>query len=118
MGRRRWLHALAVTAFAFGIAAGQKPIGPPAPTSGSGSGSEAGSGSGSGSATKPAQVPPGTKPAGSSDVESTDIPVWQPSPPRFAVVPFENQADLRAFDWLIAGAPFEIAEKTEDVLGL
>src|SRR5678815_276049 len=95
MGRRRWLHALAVTAFAFGIAAGQKPIGPPAPTPGS----EAGSGSGSGSGVKPAQVPPGTKPAGSSDVESTDIPVWQPSPPRFAVVPFENQADIRAVSY-------------------
>jgi predicted Zn-dependent protease/TolB-like protein len=58
------------------------------------------------------------RPAGSSAVESTDVPVWAPSPPRFAVVPFENHSNVRAFDWLVAGAPFEISEKTEDVLGL
>ncbi|MBA3464971.1 MAG: hypothetical protein H0T46_33865 [Deltaproteobacteria bacterium] len=57
-------------------------------------------------------------PAGSSPVESNDIPDLQPPPARFAVVPFENHANVRAFDWLIAGAPFEIAEKTEGVLGL
>ena len=35
------------------------------------------------------------------------------------MAPFENQAaNVRAFDWMIAGAPFEIAEKTEEVLGL
>ncbi len=47
-----------------------------------------------------------------------DVPDFQPSPPRFAVAPFENHADVRALDWLIAAAPFEISEKTEDVLGL
>lgn len=47
-----------------------------------------------------------------------DVPDVQPSPPRFAVAPFENRADVRALDWLIAGAPFEISQKTEDVLGL
>lgn len=61
--------------------------------------------------------PPPT-PAGSSAVESNDIPDVTPPPPRFAVAPFENQANVRAFDWLIAGAPFEIAEKSEGVLGL
>jgi Flp pilus assembly protein TadD len=34
------------------------------------------------------------------------------------VVPFENRSGVRAFDWLVAGAPFEISEKTEAVLGL
>jgi tetratricopeptide (TPR) repeat protein len=34
------------------------------------------------------------------------------------VAAFENHANVRAFDWLVAGAPFEISEKTEGVLGL
>lgn len=46
------------------------------------------------------------------------MPAWTPPPPRFAVAPFENHANVRAFDWLVAGAPFEISEKTEAVLGL
>ncbi|HSR99531.1 MAG TPA: hypothetical protein VLM79_20905, partial [Kofleriaceae bacterium] len=64
--------------------------------------------------------PPGTppRPAGASAVESTDVPGWRPPPPRFAVAPFENRAGLKVLDWLIAGAPFEISEKTEAVLGL
>lgn len=68
---------------------------------------------GSGSAAEPAPTP-----AGSSPVESVDVPVWRASPPRFAVAPFENQSGVQVFDWLVAGAPFEIADKTEDVLGL
>ncbi len=75
---------------------------------------------------QPAEVPQaGTadtaqtaKPAGSSPVESADLPELAALPPRFAVAPFENHSGVRAFDWLIAGAPFEIAEKTEGVLGL
>ena len=48
-----------------------------------------------------------------------DLPDWQPGPPRFAVTPFENHVtNGRALDWIIAEAPFEIAEKTEGVLGL
>jgi tetratricopeptide (TPR) repeat protein len=64
---------------------------------------------------------PGAKPpksAGSSAIESVVVPPWAPAPPRFAVAPFENRANVRAFDWLIAGAPFEASEKTEAVLGL
>lgn len=57
-------------------------------------------------------------PAGSSPVESSDIPPYKPSPARFAVAPFENDAGVKAFDWMVAGVPFEIAEKVEDVLGL
>lgn len=69
-------------------------------------------------ATPPAELPPDVKPAGASAVESSDIPPWKPSPARFAVAPFDNESGVRAFDWLVAGAPFEISEKTEDVLGL
>ena len=46
------------------------------------------------------------------------MPAWSPAPPRFAVAPFENRSNVRVFDWLVAGAPFEISEKTEAVLGL
>src|SRR5688572_4746745 len=76
-----------------------------------------------------AQVPPGkgsgsavgaevAKPAGSSAVESSDVPVWKPSPARFAVAPFENESGAKSYEWAIAGIPFEIAQKTEDALGL
>jgi tetratricopeptide (TPR) repeat protein len=51
-------------------------------------------------------------------VAAADVPGWAPPPARFAVAPFDNRANVRAFDWLIAGAPFEISEKTEAVLGL
>jgi len=68
---------------------------------------------------KPAAPRPAApKPAGSSTVESADVPEWTPPPRRFAVVPFENRSNVRAFDWLVAGAPFEISEKVEAVLGL
>ncbi len=70
----------------------------------------------------PLPVPKGTgvkvTPAGSSQVESVDVPVLAASPARFAVTPFYNHSEAKAWDWLVAGAPFEIAEKTEEVLGL
>ncbi|MEJ7604637.1 MAG: hypothetical protein WKG01_42685 [Kofleriaceae bacterium] len=100
MGLPRWLHAFALVATASGLAGAQQP------------GPGRGSGNGSGSASAP------VKPAGASPVESTDVPPWRASPPRFAVAPFENHSNARAYDWLVAGAPFEIAQKTEDVLGL
>lgn len=95
MGLPRWLH-VAIVACAAGVAGAQ------VPSAGSGS-------AGAGSAPKP---------AGSSAVESSDIPTYKPSPARFAVAPFENESGARAFDWTVAGTPFEISEKTEDVLGL
>ena len=58
------------------------------------------------------------KPAGSSPIESADVPAWQPSPPRFAVTPLENHTASKTLDWIVAEAPFEIAEKTEALLGL
>ena len=63
---------------------------------------------------------PGASGAGSSSVplDGGAVPDYQPGPPRFAVAPFENHSGVQAFDWLVAAAPFEIAEKTEDVLGL
>ncbi|HUJ63533.1 MAG TPA: tetratricopeptide repeat protein, partial [Kofleriaceae bacterium] len=48
-----------------------------------------------------------------------EVPDWAPGPAKFAVTPFENHvASGRALDWIIAEAPFELAEKTEAVLGL
>jgi Flp pilus assembly protein TadD len=48
-----------------------------------------------------------------------DVPAYAPGPAKFAVTPFENHViNGRAFDWLVAEAPFEIAEKTEAQLGL
>ncbi len=58
------------------------------------------------------------KPAGASPVESADVPAWQPSPARFAVTPLENHTTGKTLDWIVAEAPFEIAEKTEGLLGL
>lgn len=75
-------------------------------------------------ALEPAPVPPGLvgsgapTPAGSSAVESSDVPAYAAGPDRFAVVPFENRSGVRAFDWLVAAAPFEIADKTQAVLRL
>ncbi len=74
------------------------------------SGSDSGSGSGSGSGS--------AKPAGSSPVESSDVPVWTANPPRFAVVPFENHTGQKTSEWMTWGAPFELAEKTEAVVGM
>ncbi len=71
------------------------------------------------------EVPPASavgsgaaRPAGSSPVETTEVPDYAVSPDSFAVVPFENRSGVRAFDWLIVGAPFEIASKTESVFDL
>ena len=58
------------------------------------------------------------KPAGTSPIESADVPTWRPSPPRFAVTPFENHTSGKTLDWIVAEAPFEIAEKTEAQLAL
>jgi Flp pilus assembly protein TadD len=96
----RWAHVAAILAVAAGVAWGQ-----PGP-------SKLASGTAGTAAVGTPKAP------GSSEVESSDIPDWVPSPPRFAVSAFENHSNVRAFDWLTAAAPFEIAEKTEGVLGL
>lgn len=98
MGSRRSPHVLVVAlviAGAWHVAAGQGR-----------------SGSGSGVATAP--------------VQSQELPDWAPGPPdwstgppSFAVTPFENHVpNGKALEWIVAEAPFEIAEKSESVLGL
>ena len=47
------------------------------------------------------------------------VPDWTAGPPTVAVTPFENHVPNGAsMQWLVAEAPFEIAEKSETVLGL
>jgi tetratricopeptide (TPR) repeat protein len=47
------------------------------------------------------------------------VPDYAPGPARVAVTPFENHVPNGvSMEWLVAEAPFEIAEKTETVLGL
>jgi len=102
MGSGRWPHAI-VVATAAGLcatSAAQPAADDPLPVPASRTGS--------------AKVTP----AGSSAVESNDVPPLATSPSRFAVTPFYNHSEAKAWDWLVAGAPFEIAEKTEEVLGL
>lgn len=51
--------------------------------------------------------------------ETGDIPDWQPGPATVAVTPFENHVvNGKSVEWMVAGTPFEIAEKSEGVLGL
>ncbi len=99
---RSWRRAHAAALLAT-LAMAAAAIAQPAEVPGAGAGSPA---------------PVTAKPAGSSPVESSDIPDLRQGPARFAVAPFENRSGVRVFDWLVAGAPFEIAEKTEGVLGL
>ncbi|HEU4727389.1 MAG TPA: hypothetical protein VFT22_05860, partial [Kofleriaceae bacterium] len=121
----RWLHAAmcgAVVVAASRLAGVAAPAPARArPPSQTAAGSGAASAGGSGAAPRAPGAPAATdapRPAGSSAIESTDVPPWTAPPARFAVVPFENRANVRAFDWLVAGAPFEVSEKTEGVLGL
>ncbi|MBA3538282.1 MAG: hypothetical protein H0T79_01515, partial [Deltaproteobacteria bacterium] len=112
-GRRAALFVVAAS-IGIGIAAAQvgggsglgTRIGPGSAGSAGSAGSDGG---GSGSEAKP---------AGASKVESNDVPEWTAGPARFAVAPFENHTNIRALNWVTTGAPFEIAEKTEAVLGL
>ena len=97
--RGRWLQASALLACVASAAPHPEPTEVPL------AGSDAGSG-------------PPPRPAGASPVESSDVPAWQASPPRFAVTPLENHTSGKTLDWIVAEAPFEIAEKTEGVLGL
>ncbi len=104
MRSRRWAHVLVVVATAgvAGRSVFSAPVKHP-------EANELGTlGSGSGSA----------KPAGSATLEANEIPDWRAGPAKFAVAPFENHSSVKVLDWIIAGGPFEIAEKTEGVLGL
>jgi Flp pilus assembly protein TadD len=47
------------------------------------------------------------------------VPDFAPGPIRIAVTPFENHVtNGKSLEWIVAEAPFEIAEKAENVLGL
>lgn len=45
-------------------------------------------------------------------------PIPAQVPPRLVVAPFENHSNTDTLQWMIAGTPFEIAEKSEQVLRL
>jgi len=99
--RRRHVLAVTLTATATAVFAQPAPAPPPEDTP-----EEA-----------PAQASPAAQ-AESAQV-SAAIPSWQPGPPRIAVTAFENHVvNGKSVDWIIAEAPFEIAEKAENVLGL
>jgi tetratricopeptide (TPR) repeat protein len=52
-------------------------------------------------------------------VVATSVPDWAPGPPKLAVTPFENHVtNGKSLEWIVAEAPFEIAEKAENVLAL
>ncbi|MGE3545210.1 MAG: tetratricopeptide repeat protein, partial [Kofleriaceae bacterium] len=109
MGSPRWAHLTVTAVIAAGVTYAQPAATPPtapptAPTEELGP--------------RGAMDASSAKPAGTSAVESSDVPGWVASPPRVVVTRFENRAKVRAFDWLIAAAPFEIAEKTQGILGL
>jgi tetratricopeptide (TPR) repeat protein len=116
MRSRRWPHQVVIAlaiAVAWRDAAGQ---------GGSGSAATARPSTAAPSTVAPAPpiVPAAGAPNGLPNKDGTaDIPDWTPGPAKFAVTPFENHVVRgSALDWLVAGAPFEIAEKTETVLGL
>ena len=47
------------------------------------------------------------------------VPDYVPGPPKVAVTPFENHVpNGKSLEWIVAEAPFEIAEKSENVLDL
>jgi Flp pilus assembly protein TadD len=47
------------------------------------------------------------------------VPDYAPGPAKFAVTPFENHVpNGKSLEWVVAEAPFEIAAKAENVLGL
>lgn len=50
---------------------------------------------------------------------SLTIPDWTKGPAKVAVTPFENHVtNGKSLEWVVAEAPFEIAEKSENVLAL
>jgi Flp pilus assembly protein TadD len=89
--RRAW-HAALACAVITGVAGAQKP--PKKPVA----------------APKPAEPPKLPEP--------TEIPEYAAGPKKLAVTPFENHiANGKNEAWIVAEAPFELAEKSEDVLG-
>jgi tetratricopeptide (TPR) repeat protein len=101
MRSRRWPHALALLA---GVASAQGSGAPVQPDDQSG-------------APAPSASPAAT--AATPTTGEAAIPDHAPGPAKIAVTPFENHVpNGKSFDWVVAEAPFEIAEKAENVLGL
>lgn len=71
-------------------------------------------------ATAPAGVtlPPETPPQRVAAVSGDVPPIPKAPPPRFAVAPFENHSNGETLQWMVAGTPMELAEKSERALPL
>ena len=101
----RWPHVFAITALSAAVSA------QPVPTT-------------STQAPAPApdiDEPPVEAKAAVSDAKpsATAVPDHTAGPPKIAVTPFENHIpNGKSFEWIVAEAPFEIAEKSENVLDL
>lgn len=94
MRSRRWPHALAfIAGVAFAQVEPRDDDAEPPPTT---------------LTTAPTPAPP-----------SLSIPDWSKGPAKVAVTPFENHVtNGKSLEWIVAEAPFEIAEKSENVLAL
>ncbi len=70
---------------------------------------------------EPDEPPPVAATAAITDVKpsANTVPDFTSGPPKIAVTPFENHVpNGKSLDWVVAEAPFEIAEKSENVLDL
>jgi tetratricopeptide (TPR) repeat protein len=64
-------------------------------------------------------LPPSSLPVKvAAGVEGDVPPIPAQVPPKLAVAPFENHSTVDAMQWMVAAAPFEIAEKSEQALKL
>ncbi len=94
--RRR--HVLAITLIATGSAVFAQPSDP---------------------ASEDEAPPAATAQVADPSTVAASVPDWTPGPPTLVVTPFENHVvNGKSLEWIIAEAPFEIAEKAENVLGL
>lgn len=75
----------------------------------------------SGAQPEPDEPPPvaATAAVGDARPSPNAVPDFTAGPPKIAVTPFENHVpNGKSLEWVVAEAPFEIAEKAENVLGL
>ncbi|HTL36320.1 MAG TPA: tetratricopeptide repeat protein, partial [Kofleriaceae bacterium] len=62
---------------------------------------------------------PVANPTPATAPEPAVVPDFTKGPAKVAVTPFENHVtNGKSLEWMVAGTPFEIAEKSENVLGL
>ncbi|HEY5920239.1 MAG TPA: tetratricopeptide repeat protein, partial [Kofleriaceae bacterium] len=101
MRSRRWPHVFACMALSAVVAAAE-PAPAPAPA-------------------PDIDEPPVAAKAAVNDAKpsATAVPDYTTGPAKFAVTPFENHVpNGKSLEWVVAEAPFEIAAKSENVLGL